>query len=115
MKLYDWKSVPEERLNASVTRKAVHMEKMTIARIDLRKGAVVPEHSHAHEQTSMVESGAMKFLVGGAAQVVRAGEFLVIPPHAPHSVEAMEDSTVMDVFSPAREDWQRGDDSYLRR
>jgi len=115
MKLYDWKSVPEERLNPSVTRKVVHMGNMTIARLELRKGAAVPEHSHAHEQASMVEKGAMKFLLDGVEQVVRAGEFLAIPPYAPHAVEALEDSAVMDIFSPAREDWIRGDDSYLRR
>jgi quercetin dioxygenase-like cupin family protein len=46
---------------------------------------------------------------------VRAGESIAIPPNVPHSVEAMEDSVVVDIFSPSRDDWQRGDDAYLRR
>ena len=40
---------------------------------------------------------------------------LVIPPHMPHKVEALEDTDVTDIFSPVREDWLRGDDAYLRR
>jgi quercetin dioxygenase-like cupin family protein len=115
MHLYAWNSLPEEPLNPRASRKAVHTANMTVARIELRKDAVVPEHSHPHEQVSMVQKGTLKFRVDGKEQVVRAGEFLAIPPHAPHSVEAVEDSTVLDLFSPAREDWIRGDDSYLRR
>jgi quercetin dioxygenase-like cupin family protein len=88
---------------------------MTIARLQLRRGALVPEHSHVHEQVAMVERGALKFSIGGREQIVRAGESLVIPPHARHGVEALEDTAVIDVFSPAREDWIRGDDAYLRR
>ena len=83
--------------------------------MDLRKGATVPEHSHVNEQVSMVERGALVFLIGGSEQVVRAGESLVIPPHVPHRVDALEDSAVIDLFSPARADWIRGDDAYLRR
>ena len=56
----------------------------------------------------------VKFLIEGREQIVRAGEALAIPPHAPHGVEVLEDAIVVDVFSPAREDWIRGDDAYLR-
>jgi hypothetical protein len=45
---------------------------------------------------------------------VNAGETVAIPPHAPHMVEALEDSVAVDLFSPIREDWIRGDDAYLR-
>jgi quercetin dioxygenase-like cupin family protein len=47
--------------------------------------------------------------------MVRAGEMLHIPSEVPHSVEAVEDSIAVDLFSPRREDWIRGDDAYLRR
>jgi quercetin dioxygenase-like cupin family protein len=47
--------------------------------------------------------------------VVGAGESLVIPPHVPHGVVALEDTVVTDVFTPRREDWISGDDAYLRR
>lgn len=48
-------------------------------------------------------------------KILKPGEVLRIPPHLPHSAEALEDCIVVDLFSPPREDWKRGDDAYLRR
>jgi len=87
---------------------------MTVARIRLRKGAVVPLHQHVNEQLSMIERGKLRFVVAGEERVLSAGEALTIPPNAPHLVEALEDSLATDLFSPPREDWIRGDDAYLR-
>jgi quercetin dioxygenase-like cupin family protein len=88
---------------------------MTVARLDIRKGCSVPEHSHHNEQISMIEQGSMRFVLGGVEKIVRAGEVLQIPPHVPHSAEALEDCIAVDLFSPPREDWIRGDDAYLRK
>src|SRR5579871_3086686 len=115
MELYDWEVLPREQMNPSVSRRVVHSAHMTIARLEMQKGAVVAEHSHVNEQVTMVERGALKFFIEGREQIVRGGEVLTIPPHAPHGVEVLEDSVVVDVFSPPRDDWKRGDDSYLRR
>ncbi len=115
MKLYNWNTVESEQLNALIARRVIHGEQLTVARLELRKYAVVPEHRHVNEQLSMVERGALKFRFEDREQVVRGGEALLIPPNAPHGVEALEDTVVVDVFSPAREDWIRGDDAYLRR
>jgi quercetin dioxygenase-like cupin family protein len=115
MKLYNWNSVDREQLNARVSRRAIHGAQLTIARLELQKYAVVPEHSHLNEQVSMVERGLLKFFYEGREQVVGAGEALLIPANVPHAVEALEDTTVVDVFAPPREDWIRGDDAYLRR
>jgi quercetin dioxygenase-like cupin family protein len=75
---------------------------------------LVPEHTHHNEQISMLEQGALRFVIAGQEKIVRAGQVLRIPPHVPHSAEAMEDSVAVDLFSPIREDWIRGDDAYLR-
>lgn len=107
MTRYDWNQITPEQLNPLTTRKAIHSGSMTIARLELRKDAVVPEHSHHNEQITLVESGALEFSIEGGRQVVRAGESLVIPPHAPHGVVALEDTVVMDIFSPSRDDWRR--------
>ena len=109
-----WTQVPEEQLNPSVSRQVIHGETMTVARIRLRKGAVVPLHHHLSEQISMIEHGRLRFVVAGEERILGAGESLIIPPHAPHLVEALEDSLATDLFSPVREDWIRGDDAYLR-
>jgi quercetin dioxygenase-like cupin family protein len=109
-----WTQVPEEQLNPSVSRQVIHGETMTVARIRLRKGAVVPLHHHLSEQISMIEHGRLRFVVAGEERILGAGESLIIPPNAPHLVEALEDSLATDLFSPIREDWIRGDDAYLR-
>jgi quercetin dioxygenase-like cupin family protein len=112
---YSWNTIEQEQLNPLLGRRAIFSENMTIARLDLRKGAAVPEHHHVNEQISIVETGALKFFINGGEQIVRGGEILTIPPNVPHAVEVLEDSVVLDVFSPARDDWRRGDDAYLRK
>jgi quercetin dioxygenase-like cupin family protein len=114
MTLYNWNTLDQEQLNPRVGRKCIHASQMTVARLELLKHAFVPEHSHVNEQVTMVQQGALRFLFGGREQIVRAGEVLVIPPNMPHSAEALEDTTAVDVFSPPREDWMRGEDGYLR-
>ena len=104
---FDWNQLTPEQVNPQITRKAIHSSSMTIARLELQKDAVVPAHSHHHEQITMVERGALQFAINGGEQVVRAGESLVIPPHMPHGVVALEDTVVVDIFSPSREDWPR--------
>ena len=111
---HNWTQVPEEQLNPSVSRQVIHGETITVARIRLRKGAVVPLHHHVSEQISTIEHGRLRFVVDGEERVLGAGETLTIPSNAPHLVEALEDSLATDVFSPIREDWIRGDDAYLR-
>jgi quercetin dioxygenase-like cupin family protein len=115
MELYNWEHLPAERMNPKIVRKVIHSGQMTIARLNILKDAVVPEHSHVNEQIANVERGALLFHIGGVDTVVGAGESLVIPPNVPHGVVALEDTVVTDVFTPRREDWIAGDDAYLRR
>jgi quercetin dioxygenase-like cupin family protein len=114
MKLHNWSQVNEEALNPMATRQMIHGSTITIARLRTRKGSIVPTHSHVNEQITTMEKGSMLFVTPTEKIVVRAGESLVIPPNVPHSVESLEDCVAVDIFSPVREDWVRGDDAYLR-
>jgi quercetin dioxygenase-like cupin family protein len=114
MKLHRWNEIPVEQLNTSVTRQVLHGESLTVARLSLREGAIVPRHSHPNEQISTIESGVLRFFFDDRDVIARSGESVQIPSGIPHGVEAMEDSVAIDVFSPVREDWIRGDDAYLR-
>ena len=98
-----------------LVRQVIHGDNLTVARLKLSKGCTVPVHSHHNEQISMIEEGALKFMIAGVEKVVKAGEVMRIPPHVPHSAEALVDSVAVDLFSPIREDWIRGDDAYLRK
>ena len=115
MQLYAWDSVKKEKLNEKLGRKVINGEKVTLARIFLAKDALVPTHQHESEQMSCVLEGAVKFELEGKEVVVHPGEVLQIPPNAPHSARALEDSVALDVFSAIRLDWLTGNDDYLRR
>ena len=115
MKLHNWNQVEEEQLNPQATRKMIHGSTMTMARLRLQKGFVVPTHSHVNEQITTVEQGSVVIITATERITVRAGESLVIPPNVPHSAECLEDCVALDIFSPVREDWVRGDDAYLRK
>ncbi len=110
-----WQSIKKEAMNDKLWRKVVSGEKAMVAQLGLSKDCVVPLHHHESEQISVVLQGAMKFELDGRELIVRGGEVLVIPSNLPHSALAIEDSTVIEVFSPIRHDWLNGTDNYLRR
>jgi quercetin dioxygenase-like cupin family protein len=114
MNVLQWTDIPEEVMNPLVSRRVWHGELMTMALVKLDKGAVVPLHRHHHEQTTTLQSGHIVFRMGGEEFSLRPGDMLRVPPHLPHTVEALEDSVAVDIFAPVRDDWQRGDDAYLR-
>jgi len=110
-----WTKVELETLNPLLQRQLVTGSNVMLARILLRKGCVVPLHSHHNEQLSYVIEGALKFTIRGKNTLVRTGEVLTIPPHVPHLVKAMRDTVSLDIFHPPRMDWIRRTDDYLRR
>jgi len=109
-----WKALEVEKLNDLISRQMISGENATLSQLLLKRGAVVPRHSHENEQYSWIISGALKFVFDDREILVGAGEVLLIPPHAPHSAVAMEDTVDVDFFAPRREDWIRKEDSYLR-
>jgi quercetin dioxygenase-like cupin family protein len=115
MKLHEWNRIPKERLSGQLARQAIHGANLTVARLTLAKGAVVARHSHASEQMTMLVEGLLRFIFDDREELLAPGQVMEIPPNAPHSVEALEDSAAVDLFAPRREDWIRGDDAYLRR
>jgi quercetin dioxygenase-like cupin family protein len=115
MDVQRWDSEPVEQLSPQIGRQLIHTETMTLARLFLQKGTLVPMHEHVSEQIATVVEGRLRFGVEGREYVVSAGETIALPSNVPHEAEALEDSVVFDVFSPPRDDWRRGDDAYLRR
>ncbi len=109
--------MPLEEVNPHLSRRLITGERMMYAQVLLKKGAVVPKHSHDNEQITFIVEGALKFWIGEEQDevlVVRTGEVLLIPSHVPHKAEALEDTVDVDIFCPPREDWLSGTDAYLR-
>jgi quercetin dioxygenase-like cupin family protein len=109
-----WKSIEVEPLNPLLGLHFVVGQNIMLARVLLKKGCIVPEHSHPNEQITFVAEGALKFWIDGKEIVVNAGEVLTIPPNMPHRAEALEDTVDFDVFNPPRADWMNKTNAYLR-
>lgn len=109
-----WNSIAVESLNPLLGLHFVVGQNVMLARVLLKKGCIVPEHSHPNEQITFVLEGALKFWIDGREVVVNGGEVLTIPPNMPHKVEALEDTVDFDIFNPPRADWMDKTNSYLR-
>jgi quercetin dioxygenase-like cupin family protein len=109
-----WHTIPLEELNPLLQRQFVVGQEIMVARVLLKKGCIVPEHSHHNEQLTYILDGALKFWIDGREIVVHSGEVLCIPAHMPHKAEALEDTVDLDVFNPPRADWINKTDHYLR-
>ena len=115
---YRWEDLPRERVTDVIDRRIVTAERMMIAHVYLKRGAIVPRHSHENEQITYILEGALRFRIGedGSEEiVVRAGEVLTIPSNVPHEAEALEDTLDVDVFNPPRQDWLDGTDHYFHQ
>jgi quercetin dioxygenase-like cupin family protein len=116
--LYRWDSMRKERVTDMLERRLITGERMMLAHVYLKKGCIVPKHSHENEQITYILEGALKFWIGedGSEEItVRAGEVLHLPSNIPHKAEALEETLDVDIFSPPRQDWLDKTDDYLRR
>ena len=109
-----WEKISPETLSDKITRQMLYGEKAMLARIVLKRGAIVPRHSHANEQITWILSGALKLIFDDGERVLHGGQMLLIPGNLPHAAEALEDTVDIDIFGPPRQDWIRKDDAYLR-
>ena len=115
---YRWDDMAKEKLSEMLDRRVITGDRMMMSHVYLKKGSVVPRHSHENEQITYILEGGLRFWIGpDEAQVidVMAGEVLHIPSLVQHKAEALEDTLDLDVFSPPREDWLNKTDDYLRR
>jgi quercetin dioxygenase-like cupin family protein len=109
-----WHTIPLEDLNPLLQRQFVVGQNIMLARVLLKKGCIVPEHSHPNEQLTYIVEGALKFWIDGKQITIHAGEVLCIPSNMPHKAEALEDTVDLDIFDPPRADWINKTDQYLR-
>ena len=114
---YSWDQLPRETVSPMLDRRLITGDRMMLAHVYLKKGCIVPKHTHENEQLTYILEGALRFWIGedeSQELVVKAGEVLHIPSMVPHKAEALEDTLDVDVFTPPRQDWLDGSDAYLR-
>ena len=95
--LYRWDDIALDKVTEMVARKAIAGERQSLVQVYLKKGALVPRHSHSGEQMIYVLQGALRALVDDEELTVREGEVLQVPGGAPHQAEALDDTFVLDV------------------
>lgn len=116
VKHFKWDAMPKEPVTDVIDRRLVTGIRSMLAQVYLKKGSVVPQHSHDNEQFTYILDGALHFFIGedeSEEVIVRAGEVLHIPSNVPHKAVALEDTVDLDVFTPIRQDWLDGTDSYF--
>ena len=115
VRLHRWDEIALDKVTEMISRKIVTGEREMVAQIYLKRGALVPMHSHESEQMTYILQGALKFLIDGEEITVREGEVLHIPSSVAHQAEALEDTFELDVFSPVRQAWLEPADEFTRR
>jgi len=81
-------------------------DRMMLVEVTLEDGAIVPTHTHPHEQTGYLVSGRMLFELGAETRELGPGDCWLAPSGEPHQVTALEPCVVVDIFSPPREEYR---------
>jgi quercetin dioxygenase-like cupin family protein len=102
-----WDALPQPQVAAGLGRRVLSGDQSTVIEIQLDRGVVLRTHAHPHEQFSHVTSGSMRLRTGPDLHrefVVNAGGVFHAPGGIVHEAEALEDSVVVEMFAPARDD-----------
>ena len=100
------KKIPSKEIMPGFSGRLVHSANMTFAHWDIKAGAPLPSHSHAHEQVVNVIEGEFELTVNGESHLLQANDVFIIPSDAIHSGKAITDCKIIDVFYPVREDYR---------
>ena len=94
-------------LAPGVTARIVSGERMMFSLVTLEPNAVVPMHSHPHEQLGMMVSGTMEFTTSGETRLLSGNEMYLVPGGVPHAAKAGPQGAVaLDAFSPPRNEYR---------
>ncbi len=98
-------NMPFHPLNANVSSRIISGEKLMFVEHRVKKGHTALGDSHVNEQLTMVLSGAVRFTIGKESYLLKEGDALLIPSNVKHNCEVLEDSMIIEVFSPPRKEW----------
>lgn len=95
-----------EKVDKGIERQFVgYDDRVMMVKVKFEKGAVGYVHHHYHSQVTYVASGIFKITIDGKDKILREGDGFFIPSDVPHGAECLESGMLIDVFSPAREDF----------
>ena len=95
-----------EEVGPGLRRKIMGFDdKIMLVKVDFQEGAVGQLHEHHHSQVTYVESGEFEMTIGDEVKTLKGGDSFYIPPHVTHGCVCRSPGVLIDVFSPAREDF----------
>jgi len=106
MPFIDTSTLTEKEVIPGYRGRTIHTGTMTFMYWTVEPGAVMPMHSHLHEQIAHVLKGTFELTVNGETQIIEPGKVAVIPPHVVHGGKAITYCELLDVFNPEREDYK---------
>jgi quercetin dioxygenase-like cupin family protein len=102
----DWSKIAVEHPAEGIQRQMVVGENVMICRFTFAPFTVTPEHTHHHEQMTLVMKGKVQFFISGEERIVSAGDVLHFPSNNRHGATMLDEEVVLiDIFSPIREDF----------
>ena len=99
-------TIEQQELMPGFKGRFVHTNSSTIAFWEIKKGSLLPEHHHIHEQTTQIIEGQLELTINGETNILKPGTIAVIPSNSKHSGRALTDCKITDTFCPAREDYK---------
>jgi quercetin dioxygenase-like cupin family protein len=116
MPFYNIHDLPTLEIIPGCHTRIPYGEKLMLSYLQMDEGAEVPLHSHPHEQGGILLEGRLQLTIGDETREVQAGSLFIIPPNVPHRAVAIGGpATVLDVFSPVREDYAEMYNKYVPR
>ena len=100
------KNIKPKELVPGIAGYYAHGEKHTMGLVELKKGSIVPLHSHLHEQITFILEGQLDMNIEGVDYSLTNGMYHVIPSNVPHSAIAVTDCKLIDTFCPVREEYK---------
>ena len=112
---YNIRAIAPFEITKGFNARMIHTDRMTLAFVEVEAGALLPEHSHPHEQVTNMLEGTFEMVLEGETIILEAGTSVVIPSLAKHAGRAITDCRILDVFQPVREDFRSGEVAYAVR
>ena len=113
MGLYDWDRMKAEDISDLYQRKVAIGDSITVARVEVKAGAVTHPHNHENEEMILVLNGSWLFHLPTGDVTLGTNQLLRIPAGVEHSSEALEDTVALDICAQVRADWLNGTDRPL--
>ena len=107
MSFFTINELEKTRMAAGLDRSAVYLDKLMLTFVDFEPGVGLPQHSHPHEQITLVLEGTLEFTLDGETKILNAGQGVTVAANVPHSARSLAGpARVVDAWHPVREDYK---------